>query len=82
MLQERIYVATCFTTAELMFRVINNFFSIYRTLYYITYFLFRFTLIQTTWLENALERPSFEKITTALSQSTYVDCNMVIVKLI
>ena len=31
-------------------------------------FHFRFALIQTTWLENASERPSFATIVTTLSQ--------------
>ena len=30
-------------------------------------------MIQTTWLENALERPSFAKIAATLSQGMQVD---------
>ena len=31
-------------------------------------FFYSFTLIQTTWLENASERPSFAEIAATLSQ--------------
>ena len=31
-------------------------------------FIYSFTLIRTTWLENASERPSFAEISATLSQ--------------
>ena len=38
-------------------------------------FNFRFTLIQSTWLEKASERPSFATIVTTLSQSDLLAYN-------